>query len=57
MADQETKKVCAHEGCSCPVENDGEFCSQVCEATEHKHYMTITCGCGHDACKGEISNR
>lgn len=57
MADNEPKKTCAHQGCDCPVEGNDKFCSQVCEGAEHKHFLAISCGCGHDTCNGEIAHR
>ena len=47
-ATTETKK-CAHETCSCMAAPGSKYCSNFCE--DSKGFMTLTCDCGHAACK------
>jgi hypothetical protein len=40
---------CAHPPCGCPVENEGDYCSDWCE----KAFDETDCGCGHPDCRAE----
>lgn len=43
----ETKK-CAHAICSCTVNGDQKFCSQMCE--DSKDVTELACNCTHPGC-------
>jgi hypothetical protein len=42
-------KKCAHDACSCPAAPGSNYCSNFCE--DSKGLTTLTCDCGHAACK------
>jgi hypothetical protein len=44
-------KKCAHENCSCMAEPGSKYCSLYCE--DSKAFHTLSCGCGHEACKSQ----
>ena len=41
---------CEHKICSCPVTDDGSYCSQNCEDAADNDVSEIPCGCGHASC-------
>ncbi|MGZ8636582.1 MAG: metallothionein [Actinomycetota bacterium] len=44
---------CGHEGCTCEVAQDQEFCSDHCrEHVGEPAHGTHGCGCGHPGCGG-----
>jgi hypothetical protein len=45
----DTTHKCAHPGCACTVEKDGEFCSQYCKDAG-KDEIEIACDCQHSGC-------
>ncbi len=49
------KKTCRHEGCTCPIDPDTEYCSPSC-ATAASGSMRDTCNCGHPGCAKSASN-
>lgn len=52
MADKDDR--CKHQGCTCAVNNNEEYCSAVCEAAGEQGMTGIACDCGHSGCGGEI---
>ena len=46
--DDKSKK-CAHSGCNCPVEREGEYCGAYCEGQAGK--SANKCECDHPGCK------
>lgn len=52
MADRDNK--CQHHGCSCPVNDNEEYCSAACRAAGEQDITGIACDCGHPGCAGEI---
>lgn len=48
MADEVNK--CEHDGCTCPVRDDEEYCSPQCEAADEGDVTGIVCECGHSGC-------
>jgi hypothetical protein len=48
MADDDNK--CGHNGCSCAVSGDAEYCSDHCENAAGQDITEISCDCGHPGC-------
>lgn len=41
---------CKHEACSCPVTEEGAFCSDHCREAVEQDITEISCDCGHASC-------
>jgi predicted nucleic acid-binding Zn ribbon protein len=41
---------CQHFLCSCPVPDDGTYCSDHCRDMTEKDMTEQVCGCGHTGC-------
>jgi len=52
----ESKTKCAHEQCQCQIGPPAEYCSDYCSGAEAMAQPELQCGCGHDSCKGDISD-
>lgn len=45
----ETKK-CAHDACSCSVDEDTKYCSEHCHDAADRDIVEIRCDCAHPGC-------
>lgn len=48
------KHQCQHQGCSCAVLQDEQYCSEHCrkaaQSAPTREEDRVTCACGHDEC-------
>lgn len=42
--------TCEHDGCMCPVTDEGAFCSDHCREASDQDLTEIACDCGHASC-------
>lgn len=49
MADE---NKCKNAACSCPPQDEGNYCSASCEGTGKT--IEIDCDCGHETCQGNF---
>jgi len=49
MADDDDNR-CGHDGCSCSVSGDQEYCSDHCRNADDQDITEISCDCGHSGC-------
>lgn len=52
MAEEKDPKVCKNPPCSCPVDDDNDYCSPNCYGTGNT--VQIDCDCGHPECSGDF---
>ena len=49
MADEDDDR-CGHDGCSCSVSGDQDYCSDHCRNADDQDITEISCDCGHSGC-------
>ena len=45
MADEKKQKMCAHPGCTCPADEDSNYCSAYCQGVGDTAEIDCNCGC------------
>jgi hypothetical protein len=46
---------CSHPQCTCPVEEEGEYCSQACSDAAEDSSQNARCNCPHPQCASAMA--